>query len=77
MVTHSVVAIAQIAITLIYLIGYFLMLSALILGKIHTPFEWKEVLQSLVSVLTAGVLLVLNFWFARSREPSGVNGSGR
>jgi hypothetical protein len=67
-VTTSVtVARAQIALSAVFLIGYFAMLALFITGKVATPVEWKDTLAALLAVLTAGVMLVLNFWFSRSR----------
>jgi hypothetical protein len=61
------VAVAQIALSIVFLVGYFAMLSLFLLGYIRTPVEWKDQLGVLIGVLTAGVMLVLNFWFSRSR----------
>jgi hypothetical protein len=47
--------------------GYFITLWDFIHGKISVPLEWKDTLQALLSLLTAGVLLILHFWFTRGR----------
>ena len=68
--TQRIVATAQIALSAVFLIGYFVMLALFLLGKIATPPEWRDQLGILLGVLTAGVMLVLQFWFSRSRpEP--------
>lgn len=61
------IARAQIALSAIFLIGYFAMLALFLLGFIRTPPEWKDQLGILIGVLTAGVMLILQFWFSRSR----------
>lgn len=67
LVTRKVVATAQLTLSVLFIGGYFLVLSEFIHGRISVPVEWKDVLQSLLSMLTAGVLLILQFWFSRSR----------
>lgn len=65
--TTYVTAYAQIALSVVFIGGYFLTLYDFVHGRIHVPIEWKDTLQTLLSLLTGGVLLVLNFWFARHR----------
>lgn len=65
---HIVVAYAQVILSTVYVGGYFLIVAMFMLGYAHPPSEWKETLTALFSVLTAGVLLILNFWFQRQRE---------
>jgi hypothetical protein len=62
-----IVAAAQIALSAIFLTGYFVLVGLFITGKVATPIEWKDTLAALLSVLTAGVLTILAFWFNRSR----------
>lgn len=66
-VSHSIIAWAQVLISAIFIAGYFLTLYDFVHGHVHVPIEWKDTLQALLSLLTAGVLLILNFWFARHR----------
>lgn len=70
--TDRSIARAQILLSAIFLIGYFAMLALFLLGYIRTPPEWKDQLGVLIGVLTAGVMLILQFWFSRSRpaDPS-------
>lgn len=65
--TERTVAVAQIVLSVVFLVGYFVMLAMFITGKVATPVEWKDTLAALLSVLTAGVMLVLNYWFSRQR----------
>lgn len=62
-----IIAAAQIALSAIFLAGYFVLVGLFITGKVATPIEWKDTLAALLSVLTAGVLTILAFWFNRSR----------
>jgi len=65
--TDRVVAWAQIVLSVLYVAGYFVMLAMFLLGYIRTPVEWKDQLGVLIGVLTAGVMLILQFWFSRAR----------
>jgi Zn-dependent protease with chaperone function len=61
------VATAQVVLSCLFLGGYFAMLALFLLGHIKTPPEWKDQLGILIGVLTAGVMMILQFWFSRSR----------
>lgn len=61
------IAFAQIAISIVFLVGYFFLLGMFVLGKARVDPEYKDIVNSLLSVLTAGVGAILYFWFQRSR----------
>lgn len=65
--THRETGYAQFALTLVFLVGYFVVLTAFLKGKAIVDPTWKDTVQALISVLTGGVLLILNYWFARQR----------
>lgn len=65
--TSRIQAAAQVGLSVLFLAGYFFMLGLFLLGKIHTPPEWRDQLSILLGVLTSGVLIILNFWFTRER----------
>lgn len=70
-----IVSFAQIALSVCYIVGYFWVLHLFIEGAVKTPIEWKDQVSVLMGVLTTGVPMVLQFWFARSRateKPPGV-----
>jgi hypothetical protein len=66
--THRETGYAQILLTIIFLIGYFVVLTSFLKGKAIVDPTWKDTVQALISVLTGGVLLILNYWFARQRS---------
>lgn len=68
--SHRATAYAQILLSAIFVIGYFWTLRDFVHGNVKVPIEWKDTLQALLSLLTAGVLLILNYWFARHRASS-------
>lgn len=69
------VAWAQVLLSAVFLAGYFAMLALFLLGHIKTPPEWKDQLGVLLGVLTAGVMLILQFWFSRSRPSDQKEGT--
>lgn len=62
-----VVGVAQILLSISYIVGYFWVLHLFIAGHVKTPIEWKDQVSVLMGVLTTGVPMVLQFWFARAR----------
>ncbi len=66
--THNHAAWAQLILTVVFVVGYFWTLRDFVHGNVKVPVEWKETLQTLLGLLSAGLLLILNFWFARQRS---------
>lgn len=67
-VTDRAIAIAQIVISIVFLVGYFWLLGQFVTGRAKVDPEYKDIVNSLLSVLTAGVGAVIYFWFQRSRQ---------
>ena len=68
MKTSRILGTAQVALSVLFMSGYFAMLWLFLMGKVRTPVEWRDQLGILLGVLTAGVMMILQFWFSRSRE---------
>lgn len=66
--THRMTGYAQLLLTLVFLVGYFVVLTTFLHGKAIVDPTWKDTIQALLSVLTGGVLLILQYWFSRQRE---------
>lgn len=66
--TDRAIAIAQVLISVLFLAGYFSLLGMFVLGMAKVDPEYKDIVNSLLSVLTAGVGGILYFWFQRSRQ---------
>lgn len=66
--THRGTAWAQIALSIIFIVAYFGVLVLFLLGYVKVPPDWKDVLQTLLAVLTSGVITILSYWFARQRQ---------
>lgn len=61
-------AYAQIILSVVFIVGYFIVLGDFIHGRINVPVEWKETLQTLLSLLTAAILQIVGYWFQRHRQ---------
>jgi hypothetical protein len=65
--TERLVGFAQIAISVLFLVGYFGVLAAFLLGWIKTPATWRDALIALLGVITGSVGTIMSFWFSRGR----------
>lgn len=65
--TARTTAQAQVAITVVFMVGYFSILYVFLAGVIRTPPTWRDMLLTLLGVITGGMLTILNFWFSRAR----------
>lgn len=68
--TERLVGFAQLAISVLFLIGYFGVLAVFLLGLVKTDPTWRDALIALLGVVTGAVGTVMGFWFSRSR-PQG------
>lgn len=66
------ISIAQVLISVLFLVGYFFLLGMFVLGYAKVDPDYKDIVNSLLSVLTAGVGGILYFWFQRSRQQQNV-----
>jgi hypothetical protein len=73
MKTYHFIAAAQVILSTVFLVGYFYMLYLFVTGSVNTPLAWKDTLAALISVLTAGVITILAFWFNRGRHGMDVD----
>lgn len=64
------VAYAQIALSVMFLGGYFAVLGLFLLGLVKTDPQWKDALIALLGVITGAVGVIMAFWFNRSRNES-------
>lgn len=66
--THRETGYAQILLSAVFIVGYFLVLSAFIDGRVRVPIDWKDAVMTLLGVLTASVVQVMGYWFSRQRH---------
>lgn len=67
---------AQVVLSAVFIIGYFLILWRFLDGDIRVPVEYKDMVMTLLGVLTAGVGTLLAFWFQRQREQTPPTSGG-
>lgn len=65
--SHKATAYAQIILSILFLVGYFWVLTDFIHGKIQVAPEWKDQLGILLGVLTGSIPNILAYWFQRQR----------
>ena len=58
---------AQVVLSGVFIIGYFVILHKFVAGAVNPPPEYKDMVIALLGVLTAGVGTILAFWFSRQR----------
>lgn len=68
--TDKAIAHAQLLLSVIFILGYFATLIMFMLGYAKVPIDFKEAFSGLLSLLSAGALMVIQFWFSRSRQTS-------
>jgi uncharacterized protein YneF (UPF0154 family) len=59
---------AQVVLSAVYIGGYFWVLREFMTGHVKVPGDYKELFSGLLGVLTAGVGIILSFWFQRVRS---------
>lgn len=62
-----VIMIAQLALSLMFVAGYFGVVAGFMLGYVSVPTDYKEAFMALLGVATANVGQLFSFWFARQR----------
>lgn len=73
--SHRAVAYAQIGLTVLFICGYFFVLIMFMAGYVKVPSDFKDAFTALLGVITASVVSILNYWFARQR-PNGAAPTG-
>lgn len=64
---------AQVVLSVVFVGGYFLILYMFVTGQVKPPPDYKEMIMTLIGVLTAGVGMILSFWFQRVRGSTDAN----
>jgi hypothetical protein len=59
---------AQVVLSAVFIGGYFYIISLFLKGQVKASVDYKEMVITLLGVLTAGVGMILAFWFQRTRE---------
>ena len=64
---EKLVGFAQVLLSVLFLLAYFAVLGAFMLGWVKTPAEWRDALIALLGVITGSVGTIMAFWFSRAR----------
>ena len=59
---------AQVVLSTVFILGYFFLIYEFMRGRVKVPPDYKDMFMTLLGVLTAGVGVILSFWFQRQRE---------
>lgn len=70
--TDRIIGLAQIALSILFLTGYFAVLAVFLLGWVNTPPDWEQALTALLGVITGSVTTIIAFWFNRGRPQEPV-----
>lgn len=69
---EHLIAYAQIALSVLYTIGFFLIIVLFMLGYADVPERFDNAFTGLMNLLTAAQLAIIYFWFQRTRpKPEG------
>jgi protein-S-isoprenylcysteine O-methyltransferase Ste14 len=60
-------ALAQIIISVLFILGYFSVLLLFLLGYVQVPVDYKEAFSALLGVLSAAIVQQVSYWFSRQR----------
>lgn len=64
---------AQVVLSVTFIGGYFLVLWLFMQGKVYVPEAYKDAFLTVLGVLTAAVMTIVNFWYQRQREQTPRN----
>lgn len=72
LLTHRGTAYFQAFLSIAFVFAYFTVLMCFLTGNVRVPGEFHDMCQTLVGFLTAGLGVILQFWFSRQRasEPA-------
>lgn len=65
---ERVIAFAQIALSVLYTVGFFAVLILFMLGFANVPERFENAFTGLINLLTAAQLAIIYFWFQRTRS---------
>lgn len=65
---NRIVIVAQLLLSAIFVAGYFAVIAAFLFGYVLVPPDYKEAFMALLGVVTASVVQLFSFWFARQRS---------
>lgn len=67
LLTHRATAYFQAGLSIIFIVGYFFVLSQFMYGRVKVPGEYHDMMIALIGVITGSLSTVVQFWFSRQR----------
>jgi hypothetical protein len=67
-ISHRVAAVAQIGLSVLFLLGYFSIVYMFLAGLVRADVGWKEAIIALLGVITGSLGTIVSFWFSRQRS---------
>lgn len=68
--SHKATAYFQAVLSIVFIIGYFVVLMLFLTGHVRVPGEYHDMTQTLIGFLTGALGVVMQFWFSRQRVSS-------
>jgi hypothetical protein len=65
----------QMALSCAFIFGYFLAIFAMMTGYVHIPADLNAPFVTVLGVLTASVMSIMNFWFGSSKNSQDKDGA--
>lgn len=63
----------QVLLGALFILGYFGTVAGFMLGYVKVPTDYKEAFIALIGVVTASVVQIMSYFFARQRATSGAS----
>ena len=67
-ISHNQAAWAQIGLSMLYTIGLFSIIIIVITGHASIPPDSKDIVNSILTLLTGGQVIIIGYWFSRQRQ---------
>lgn len=65
--THRGTAYFQATLSIVFILGYFFVLTLFLFGIVKVPGEYHDMMITLLGILSGSVGSLMNFWFSRQR----------
>lgn len=69
--TDREMAWCQVLLGALFILGYFAVVGGFMLGYVRVPSDFREAFIALIGVVTASVVQIVSYFFARQRATSG------
>lgn len=70
-ITHFQAFVAQFAMSILFTVGYFIVVILILLGYMRVAPDGREAFTGLIGVLTTTEVIIIGYWFSRQRQTTG------